>query len=398
MRYNFSDITNKELYGRSVLFVLGKHNLFINMVTDKVKELCTNDNLSVTDSISGEFGLDNSDDITSTSVDFNTFMEVNSVPNINGKWYCKVDITSLTKKQKDRMLKYIKAPSKNGVLVLVSNDWIVYREYLNNRFIASSRDIALIQLTFPHRDTLKILVKKMFKRKGMEINTGAIEMFIIKMSTAYDEYEQVIDTIKEQHSSSEEIEPKQLKVYMKGIEHFDIDDFIVELLKPMSSGKVDGRKKVVRVMAVLQDELGARKLLYSVLNKINEMIEYRILINSGIIPVGIKYFFGDVIKDLGGEKGKYGKVNEWTFRKKAELASRTSLRDWEYMRIILSRAIENKIGTESEIELRCQKALYELCTRSVLTESRINNIIGASNILEKGIDDINRVRYTEEVQ
>lgn len=398
MRYNFSDITNKELYSKSVLFILGKYNLFINMVTDKIKELCTNDeDLGISNSVSIEFGLDNSDDNTSTSVDFNTFMEVNSVPNINGKWYCKVDIASLTKKQKDKMYKYIKSPSKNGVLVLVSNDWNIYREYLNNRLISSSRDIGLIQLTFPHRDTLKVLVGKMFKRKGMKISTGAIEMFIIKMSTAYEEYEQVIDYIKEQHGSTDEIEVKQLKVYMKGIEHFDIDDFITELLSPMKSGKVNGRKKVVRVMAVLQDELGAKKLLYSVLNKINEMIEYRILINSGIIPIGIKYFFGDVIQDLGGEKGKYGKVNEWTFRRKAELASRTSLRDWEYMRIILSKAIENKIGTESEIELRCQKALYELCTRYVLTESRINNIIGASNILEKGIDDINKVRYAEEV-
>lgn len=398
MRYNFSDITNKELYGKSVLFILGKYNLFINMVTDKVKELCTNDeDLGISNSVSSEFGLDSSDDNTSTSVDFNTFMEVNSVPNINGKWYCKVDIASLTKKQKDKMYKYIKSPSKNGVLVLVSNDWNIYREYLNNRLISSSRDIGLIQLTFPHRDTLKILVGKMFKRKGMKISTGAIEMFIIKMSTAYEEYEQVIDYIKEQHGSTDEIEVKQLKVYMKGIEHFDIDDFIIELLRPMKSGKVDGRKKVVRVMAVLQDELGAKKLLYSVLNKINEMIEYRILINSGIIPIGIKYFFGDVIQDLGGEKGKYGKVNEWTFRRKAELASRTSLRDWEYMKIILSKAVEDKIGTEREIELRCQKALYELCTRYVLTESRINNIIGASNILEKGIDDINKVRYAEEV-
>lgn len=397
MQYKFSDIFNDDMYNKNdVAFIFGKYNLFINMVSDKFKDKCiSKEEFEISNEVEDEFGLSvtSSNGDMSTSVDFNTFMEVNSVPNINGKWFCKVDLNTLTKKQKEKMLKYLKSPSENGLLVLVSNDWQVYREYLSNRLINSSSKIASIQVTFPYKETLIGIVKQLFEQRGMRISFPAIDMFIVKMSSAYDEYEQVIDSIREQHTSKDEITQAQLRVYMKGIEHFDIDDFLTEVIKPLSSEVVNGRKKVVKIMAILEDELGAKKLVYTMLNKINEMIDYRVLINKGIIPIGVKYFFKDVIDELGGKNGKYGKVNEWTFRKKAALASQTSLRDWVYMKIILSKAIENKMMSDSEIEIQCKKALYELCTRSVLTEDRINNIIGVSNILDKSIEDIDKIKF-----
>ena len=397
MVFKFSDITGKELYEKSsVAFVLGKYDIFINMVADKFKGLCVDSSSgeSVKDLVGSEFGLSSDEGSTSTSVDFNTFMNVSSIPNINGKWYCKVELNSLNKKQKEKMLRYIKSPSKNGILVLVSNDWQVYREYLNNRVIKSSSQIGLVQLTYPYRDTLIEIVKELFRAEGMKISVDAAEVFITKMSKAYDEYESVIKGIKEQHTSDEMINIAQLREYMRGIEYFDIDDFLCEVIKPLSSEVVTGRKRIVKVMAVLADELGAKKLVYTMLSKVNEMIEYRININKGIIPIGVRYFFGDVIKELGS---KYEKVNEWVFRKKADLASQTSLRDWEYMQLILKSALDDKMLSESESEMRCKKALYELCTRSVLTESRINNIIGAENVLDYDINELNRIKYTEEM-
>lgn len=397
MIFKFSDITGKELYEKSsVAFVLGKYDIFINMVADKFKGLCVDSSSgeAVKDLVGSEFGLSSDEGSTSTSVDFNTFMNVSSIPNINGKWYCKVELNSLNKKQKEKMLRYIKSPSKNGILVLVSNDWQVYREYLNNRVIKSSSQIGLVQLTYPYRDTLIEIVKELFGAEGMKISVDATEVFITKMSKAYDEYESVIKGIKEQHTSDEMINIAQLREYMRGIEYFDIDDFLCEVIKPLSSEVVTGRKRIVKVMAVLADELGAKKLVYTMLSKVNEMIEYRININNGIIPIGVRYFFGDVIKELGS---KYEKVNEWVFRKKADLASQTSLRDWEYMQLILKSALEDKMLSESEAEMRCKKALYELCTRSVLTESRINNIIGAENVLDYDINELNKIKYTEEM-
>lgn len=397
MVFKFSDITGKELYEKSsVAFVLGKYDIFINMVADKFKGLCVDrgSGESVKDLVGSEFGLSSDEGSTSTSVDFNTFMNVSSIPNINGKWYCKVELNSLNKKQKEKMLRYIKSPSKNGILVLVSNDWQVYREYLNNRIIKSSSQIGLVQLTYPYRDTLIEIVKELFEAEGMKISVDATEVFITKMSKAYDEYESVIKGIREQHTSDEMINIAQLREYMRGIEYFDIDDFLCEVIKPLSSEVVTGRKRIVKVMAVLADELGAKKLVYTMLSKVNEMIEYRININKGIIPIGVRYFFRDVIKELGS---KYEKINEWVFRKKADLASQTSLRDWEYMQLILKSALDDKMLSESESEMRCKKALYELCTRSVLTESRINNIIGAENVLDYGMNELNKIKYTEEM-
>ena len=78
------------------------------------------------------------------------------------------------------------------------------------------------------------------------------------------------------------------------------------------------------------------------------------------------------------------------------MASRTSLRDWEYMKLILSKAIENNRMSEDEMDAKCQKALYELSTRSVLKADRLNNIICVDNILTKKLDNINKIIYKEQ--
>lgn len=393
MKYYFQDILNEEVYsGSRVLFIFGKYNIFSNIVSDELKARCVGNTESVnTIGVAEEFGFDTDDTeegAVSTSVDFNTFLNVIGVPNINGRWFCKVDLASLTKKQKDTLQNYIKSPSENGVLVVTSTEWIIYKDFLNNRVLGNSKYSNLMQLSFPHKVTLHELVKQMFSSKGMTISSGAIDIFIIKMNNAYDEYEMVIDNIKTLHDSDEMIADKDIKEYMKGIEHFDVESFIYEVVKPLSSEKTNS-KKVLKMLIALQDEIGAKNLVYQLIKKIDESIEYRTLINTGYIPIGIKYFFGDVIKSLGGEQGKYGKVKEWNFRKKAQLAASTSLRDWQYMKFILTKAIEDVKVTDRELEVRCQKALYELCTRSVLTDSRINNIIGIDNVLNKNMEKLN---------
>lgn len=246
-----------------------------------------------------------------------------------------------------------------------------------------------MQLNFPYRNVLKDMVKQLFQDRGIKIDSDAADFFILRMNKSYDEYEIIIDEIRNQHTEAD-LSLKDIKVYMKGIERFDIDDFIREIVKPLPNSKADG-KKVLKIMVALEDELGAKNLVYQLIKKVDEMIEYRLLINKGIIPIGIKYFFGDVIKQLGGEQGKYGKVNEYTFRKKADLASQTSLRDWEYIKLILTKAIEDNKISDSEMELKCQRALYEMCNRSILSASRINNILGIENILNNDIEALYKI-------
>lgn len=399
MKYTFKEMLNADIYeSTKVMFVLGQYMLFNNLVCDELKAMCMEDNpvaLDSNDEISGEFGLGtDSEYSTSNSVDFNTFMEVVTVPSINGKWYCKVDLASLSKKQKDQLFSYIKSPTDNGILVVSSNDWKVYKDVLKNRVLSFSKVSHIMQLSFPSKDVLKIIVQQLFADKGIDIQPPAIEYFMLRMSSAYDKYEDVIDNIVTNHKSTT-LELSDIKNYMSGIENFILNDLVMQLPKPMTSDKTNS-KKVLKVLMYLEEEFTAKGVLYKLLNIIDECIEFRVLINSGKIPMGINYFYKDVIDSLGGEKSKYGKMKEWTFRNKANLASQTSLRDWVYMKLILEKAIDDVKVSDVEMDAKCQKALYELCTRSVLHPDRINNIIGIKNVLEKTMEDVNNIVYSED--
>ena len=418
MKYNFIELLNQEIYDTTrVMFILGKYSYFNNMACDLLKEICIKQEESntIVMNLGDEFGVSNETEegYLSNSVDFNTFMDVIGVASINGKWYCKVELSMLNKKQKEVLNKYLKNPSPNGILAVVSNNWKDYREYLKNRSLLYSKNCHIIQLTFPNRQVLKSIVKQEINSRGYEIDPSAINFFIMRMSSAYEDYPQVLDDIcethkikleeqdkkskkqgkQEKHEASTKITVYDLKSYMKGIENFIVDDFIAELLKPMVSD-ITNSKKVLKMMIALEDDLTAKELVYSVLNKINEYIELRILINYGYIPVGINFFFNSVIKGLpDNDKKKYENVNEWLFRKKVETASSTSLKDWEYMKIILMKAIENNRVSERVLDTKCQKALYELATRSVLTPDRINNIIGIDTILNKPLSKIDNLEF-----
>lgn len=398
MKYTFNDLLTSEIYEQSlVLFVLGKYQLFNNMVCDEMKAMCLEEEqeTNLETELSKEFSIEDKESL-STSVDFNTFLEVVGVQNVNGKWFCRVALESLTSKQIDKLKEYAKNPSSNGILVVSSDDWMVYKDILRYKVLDYSKVSNVFQLAFPGREVLKEIVRQMFNDKGVEIEQSAIDYFILKMSRAYDEYETTIETIVDMHKESNDsiLRAIQIKKYMKGIEYYILDDFINELIKPLNNPSKPN-KKTLRVMTMLEYELGAKDLLYKTLNIIKESIQYRIDINKGLIPIGIKFFYKDILRGLGGEEGPYGKVKEYTFRKKAYLASRTTLQDWTYMYLILNRAIENPKITDKEMEFKCKRALYEICTRATLTKSRLDNIIGIENILDKEIEDIDKIKYDE---
>ncbi len=398
MKYSFKEMLNAEIYESTrVMFVLGKYVWFNNMVCDTLKYMCIDqeNQFNAAIGVGDEFGIeeDNLGDTLSNSIDFSTFMEVVGVPSINGKWYCRTEYSTLTKKQKDQLFKYIKEPSDNGILVITSDDWMQYKDILKNRLLSFSKVSHIMQLGFPNKQILKGIVAQSFSEKGIEIESAAVDFFIMRMSSAYDKYEEQIDNIIDIHKEPI-LTVKDLKVYMKGIENFIVDDFINELVKPMVSDKTNS-KKVLKIMIALEDEFGAKNLVYQLLKKIDEYIEYRLLINTGYIPIGINYFYNDVIKKLPDKK-KYEKINEWVFRKRAETASLTSLRDWEYMKLILSKAVENVKIADDVLDIKCQRALYELSTRSVMTPDRLNNVIGIDNILRKKVQELDLVVYSEE--
>ena len=375
MKYTFNDILNQEIYDNTyVLFVFGKYPWFNDMVIDTMKSLVVGEESESENSeYTDEFGFTNTktDFGATTSVDFDTFIEVVNVANINGKWICKCDYTGFNTKQKEKLSAYIKDPSDNGVLIVECTDWFKYKDMTNNKIIRMSNRVNLFEMNFPSRNILKTIVSQAFIEKGVELDNSAIDLFLMKMGRAYDKFEETISLVVDIHEnrveelkrhmegveSSEplnlEVTSKELKSYMRNIEYFDIEDFVEELVNPNFTPKM-GNKKIIKMMAHLIEENGAKSLLYKTLKLINEYIEYRILINTGYIPIGINYFYNDVINGLPEEiKKDYEKKSEWKFRRQADIASRTSLRDWEYMKIILNKPLENMRISDSEMEAIC---------------------------------------------
>lgn len=396
MKYGFKDILNAEIYeSTQVMFVLGQYPWFNNMVCDTLKSMCVQDNQDYGTEVIEEFGLDtdDSDDSGVSSVDFATFLEVIGVTSVNGKWFCRTDYSLLNNKQKEALNNYIKKPSENGILIIVSTDWRQFREILRNRVLNVSKNVHVMQLSWPNRTVLKGIVAQSFEERGIQADSSAIDFFIMRMSNAYDKYESQIEDIVDMHKGNT-LTSKELKVYMKGIENFIVDDYIKELVKPLQNANTNS-KKVFKIMIALEDEFGAKNLVYQLLKKINEYIEFRILINSGYIPIGINYFYNDIIEHIPN-KDKYSKMNEWSFRNKANIASLTSLRDWEYMKLILSKAVENVKLPPDVIDEKCQRALYDISTRSVMTADRLNNVVGFDNVLNKQFIEINKIIYDED--
>ena len=171
------------------------------------------------------------------------------------------------------------------------------------------------------------------------------------------------------------------------LNNFVIDDFILRLLEPMTSDRTNGKNKIYKMLGSLIDEFGARGLVNVLKSKIDDYIEFRLAINTGIIPIKVRYSVPEA-KNRLGEKHKLSRYSDYTFRKMATIASSTSMRDWMYMKMILSNA--SKMSDTSY-----EKVLYSIVNRSVLTESRLNNDIGLHNIETISIDNLDSIHYEE---
>lgn len=388
MKYSFNDILNDEFYTNSkVAIVTGPYNIFNNMVIDRFKKECAEENYYEVDSDTlSEFGIksDDSEAKISNNVDFNTFMGVINIPSVVGKWFCSVDISIMSKKQMEILREYIKNPGDNGILIINSSEFKDYREFLYSNIVKYSKTCNLIQLSFPNRKTLINLVKQMFYSRSVQISEESASLFVMRMSSSYEEYNAIVDRVCEGYSDTV-ISYSQVKERLKGVENFVLDDFIEALLKPLSGEKITANRKIYKMYKMLMQEYGITKLLNNIMYKIDDYIQFRILINKGIIPIKVR-FSVDEAKRYIGEEHKLYKMTEYKFRRMANIASLTSLRDWVYMKLILSKA--KGVYTDEGKE----KILYTLMHRSVLNKSRLGNNIGIENVIDAKIKSIDKIK------
>lgn len=382
MKLTFKDINNENIYNDcKVMFVTGQYDVFNNIVVDRYREKCSihiKPHDGADSGLLSDFGFNPNTEIkVSNNLELNTFMTTNAMPGINGLWFCSSSLDSLTKKQLDWLKIYIKKPSENGILVLSSKSYKYYKPWLSNRIVLNSQDVGIIQLSFPDREILKSLVVEKFSQRNVIIQDAALDLFIVRMSSSYDDYDLIMDKICSENlpldylsKTDEKFEITYDMAFesLRGIENFVIDDFIVKLTDPLSSDNITGRKPVFKIMNYLVQEYGARKLVGMLLKKINELIEFRLAINDGYIPVIVNYNVAES-KKLLGESSSITKKSDYQFKRLSRIAARTSLKDWLYMQMILMNT--NKFSEESY-----SKALYNLVTRSVLTPSNLSSALG----------------------
>lgn len=412
MKFTFKDITNSELYtSAKILFVTGPYNIFNNIAIDEIRNICKPPKQAPLDkSLLSDFGdtssLENSSIelgtiSVSNNIDIDTFMRVINLASMSGKWFTNINYTFMTKKQKDWLNNYMKAPSNNGRLVVYCNEFKDYRLLLRNKLILNSTSVHLIQLSFPYREALEVVTRSLFEQKGVRIEQRAIELFIMRMSNSYDDYEETIDKIvlesvpKETNSEEQDKDWKYTITYddtlsaMKGIENFILDDFLERLLIPLKSDKTNGRNKIYKMLLALLEEMGPIQLVNKLKFKIEDYIEFRLAINSGIIPIKVRFSVPEAKSRLG-EEHKLSKFSDYTFRRMAIIASKTSLKDWTYMKMMIAN-IQYKYEKASY-----EKALYSLVNRTVLNNSRLNNDIGVENILSLSEESIDNIPYRED--
>lgn len=388
MKYTFNDLLDNKIYDNTtVMFITGKYNIFNNMVSDELKSRSiSEDIIELDDETLAEFNISKDESFDySTTVDFDTFIDVKNVANINGKWFCKVDLSTMTKKSKEVLNNYIQQPSYNGILVVTANDFMDYRYYLNNRTIMNSNSVHLIQLNWPNRKMLEEIVTAMFKERNVIIDKTSARLFIMRMSNLYDDYTETIDKMCD-GLENYVIDYKEMQDKLKGIENYIIEDFVELLLEPLTNDRTNS-KKIYKMLGSLLNEFGPQNLVYRIIKIAKEELEFREYINSGYIPIKVHYSFKEIKKAIG-DKSEISKLSEYQFRKKALLASKTSLRDWQYIVLILSNVRDyNKSSYE--------KVLYTLVNRSVISSSRLNNDIGIDNILTSDIKLLDTIRYED---
>ena len=388
MIYKFSELYNKRIFAETrVMVITGGYSIFNNIVADQLKEMAKGSedgDLEEARLIMSEFIESSDKGNGELELSFDDFLETCSVPPVSGKWFCKVDYDTLTEKQLKRFNEYIKEPSEFGILVIEATEWKTFRVLLKNRVLTGSKVSHLIQLSYPSRGMLKEIVKRLFNSREVSVDEKAIDLFIMRMSIAYDDYITTIDDICDMNGKFE-VSYEKMKVYLKNINNYVLDDFLSQLLVPIKNKKVSSRRKIYKMYGFLREDMTAKSIVNKLKYKVEDMLELRMAINEGKIPVLVKYGVNEVKARLP-EDSRLQKMSAFTFKRSAYLASKTTLRDWYYIKVMLNSA---KGRDDSEYD----RILIDIIHRGVFNCDRLTNIMGISNVLEESLYRLNGVFF-----
>lgn len=388
MRFSLKDMYNDEVYNKClVMLIIGENDIFNDIIEDKLKSIRQHDSIKVSINRNAitEFHVDSDNDNNGNIVDIDTFKEVVHTPSINGIWMCSVDYSVINSKQKAFIEFYIRNPSNNGLLIIYARDWKNYSSIVRNRVFTNSSKVHCMNASYADKQIVKDTVRRMIEASGKNIAIAAINYIVFKVNTNYDSIVDIVNIIID--NCGENIDLKEVKQLTKGIENFTISDYIYALTEPLLNDNTSN-KKIFRITDAMIEEYGIDNLIRLLSSNIDIYIELRVLINRGIIPIKINYFYNEVIDKIS-KKSRLRNMKELRFRYNASIAAQTSLEDWVYIKMMLNAC------KDSHDEIAKRRCLYDIATRSVLSESRINNIVGLQNIIEESYHTLDKYRYME---
>lgn len=378
MILNFGELYKDTILDSKVLYVCGSYSLFNNiaignmkatvekMCRDRLKHVMSEDEEELD---LREFGI---------MLDYEEFMRSVKVPPFVGKWMCIVDYKMLSTKQRNSLKEYIKHPSNNGIVVVESTDYFDFKDIIRDRIIKQSKDVHAIKLSFPSQTIVRRMVNEHLSEK--RISQKAMDLFIMRMSNNYDEFENMINLVKD--NDNEVIDLELMTMILKDIENYAIDDFLLALLSP-PRGRRSSRKKLFSMMDVLIEDIGAVKLVNSLQRSVDNLILFRQYINDGYIPGRLRFslteFKGRFPKDHA-----ISKMSDFAIRKNIKIALNSSLRDLLFMKMIL----KSRTGYSRE---QCERVLVTVMHRAMLSADRLCVDIGIIDDIEARLYKLNRV-------
>jgi hypothetical protein len=389
MIYKFVDIQNEEIEKNSqILFVAGSYPIFSNMIVDRSNDLCKGA-ITFDLSLFDEFNLDTAADAYD-KLDFDSYLTYVKGRKMVGKWFCSVDYKNLNKKQQESLVEYMKYPSDNGLLVVVLTDWRDIKGFSKNKSIQKGSKLNLIDLSWPNRKVLQDVLLKLFKDKGVDVDTSAIQLFIMRMGNQYNDYMEEIDKIC-LGNDKKRITYQMMLSYLDGVTNYAIDDFVMAIIKPVKNDKVVITRKAYKVLHTLVDDLGARGLVMKLRSRVNLYIEYRLNINNGNIPILVPYSVKEVQEKLP-DNSIIKNVSDVSFKRNAKIASLTSIRDWYFIKMILNSA--NNSNSDEDY----MRVLLAVIHRAIFNQDRLLNVIGVKDILDEGLYDLDIRKVGEDFE
>lgn len=391
----------------NVLLILGQYNIFNNIAERGARSLLGGGGLdyliSGIDTSVSENGRDNEGyidefetvDNSDGSLSIREFFAICRTPAMYRRWYCHVRYEFIGKRDKSSLMEYLKHTSNSSLLIVTVSEYRDINELKRNQVIKSAKGVYAIELNYPYRDVLEDIIHNMFLEHGYNVTHDACKLFSMKMGVEYDEYADCVQQTSQKFiengivaNNNKCISYADMKSATSGINNFVLDDLVKALLKTSRTANVVKTRKVYKVLNILLSDMSAYDICSRLKKRIYVMMQYRMHINNGCIPVRTRYNC-DIVKKRIGDSYKIKNASPISFKRNAYIASLTSMEDWMYMYSILSSVT---VGSSEDV---CIKALLNIANRRMFSVDRLMNSMKVMDTLHEELVDLNSLFYSK---